>query len=120
MADDIKTKILQWFATGERGISSEAIAYQMAGIKNGRKWNIHPSDPDDFKRCLKLVNLIPEIRLRLDEMRQVSAEWNALVENWKAVEDCFMGEVAEWLTDEYSPKGASKTYKLMDEIYKAV
>lgn len=116
--EDIRCLLLRWFAWGETGISSEAIAYHMAGIENARKNNTHPSDPDDFKRCLKLVNAIPEIRLRLDEMRPLSAEWNALVENWKEVEDCFMSEVAEWLTVKYSPKRAAKTYKLMEKIYK--
>jgi hypothetical protein len=116
---DIKTEILQWLVTGETGISSEAIAYQIAGIENWRKWHTHPSDPSDFKRCLKLVNLIPEIRSRLNELRSLSIEWNALVEHWKEVEDCFMSEVAEWLTVEYSQKRASKTFNLMDKIYAA-
>jgi len=114
-----KTEILQWLATGETGISSEAIAFQMAGIENRRKWHTHPIDPSDFKRCLKLINRIPEIRSRLDEMHPLSIEWNALVENWKEVEDCFMEEAAEWLTVEDSQKRANKTFDLMNKIYAA-
>jgi hypothetical protein len=115
--DDMKTKILHWLATGETGISSEAIAFKMAGIADKRTWSTHPGDPDDFKRCLKLVNRIPEIRQRLDEMRSLSTEWNALIEHWKEIEACFMSEVGEWLRDEYSYKGASKTFGLMRKIY---
>ena len=116
---DTQTKILQWLATGEKGISSEAIAFKMAGVVPGNKrsWPTHPYDPSDFKRCLKLVNFIPEIRSRLDEMRSISREWNAIIEHWKEVEECFMGEVAEWLTDEHSNKRAHKTYILMRKVY---
>ena len=115
----MKDKILDWLANGETGISSKTIAYKMAGIKLDRMWLSHPSDPGDFKRCLKLVNLIPDIRPRLGEMRSVSKEWDALIEHWKEVEDCFMDEVAEWLTDEFSQKRATKTYDLMKKIYTA-
>ena len=114
---DIKTKILQWLATGEKGISSEAIAFKMAGVVPGRSWSTHPYDPSDFKQCLKLVNFIPEIRSRLDEMRSISREWNAIIEHWKEIEECFMGEVAEWLTAEHSDKRAHKTYELMRKVY---
>lgn len=117
MSDDLNRKILQWMATGKTGVSSEAIAYQMAGIENGRKWSTHPGDPDDFKRCLKLVNQIPEIRPRLDEMRSVSPHWNSLIDHWNELEKCFMEEVGEWLTNEYSHKRATKTYAMMEKIY---
>lgn len=114
---DIKTEILQWLATGETGISSMALAFKIAGVEDSRKFNTHPHDPDDFKRCLKLIKHIPEIRSRLDEMRSLSPEWNALVEHWKEVEDCFMEEVSEWLTTSYSQKRAYRTHELMKKIY---
>ena len=114
----MKDKILNWLANGETGESSKAIAFKMAGVEKNYKWGSHPSDPGDFKRCLKLINLIPEIRPRLDEMRSVSVCWNALIEHWKEVEDCFMSEVAEWLTKDYSALWASKTFDLMEKIYK--
>jgi hypothetical protein len=116
MSNELKGKILQWM-TGETGVSSEAIAYQMAGIENGRKWHTHPGDPDDFKRCLKLVNQIPEIRPRLDEMRSVSPSWNSLIDHWQELEACFMEEVGEWLYKKYSLKSAPKTYAMMRKIY---
>jgi len=113
---DIKTKILQWLATGETGVSSRAIAFQMCGIEKENLFYTYPFDPDDFKRCLKLINLIPEIRPRLDEMRPISIEWDAIIEHWREVEDCFMGEVSEWLKNDYSKK-AHKTFELMRKIY---
>lgn len=111
------TKIMNWLANGETGISSDAIAFKMSGVINGRTFLTHPIDPDDFKRCLKLINLIPEIRPRLSEMREISPEWNALIEHWSDVETSFMSEVAEWLTVKYSAKSAPKTYAMMKKIY---
>ncbi len=116
---ELNDKILQWFITGETGISSEAIACKMSGMNNDRTYT-HPLDPDDFKRCLKLVNRIPEIRTRLDEMRSVSPYWNALIEHWKEVEDSFMSEVPEWLTGHEYHKKATQTYALMEKIYNKV
>ena len=87
----IKDKILNWLANGETGISSEAMAFKMAGV-NQKAWcgGTHPSDGDDFKRCMKLVNEVPEIRTRLEEMCSVSKCWKALIDNWESVEKCYV------------------------------
>ena len=115
----MEKKIINWLANGERGSSSEAIAFQMLGQKqnDSRGW-CHPHDPADFKRCLKLIFAVPEIRPRLHEMRQHSIYWNALIERWDEVERCFLREVGEWLSNEYSTKRANETYALMERIYK--
>lgn len=114
---DLNLKIINWIANGETGVSSEAIAFQMAGVDNHRKFSSHPCDPSDFKRCLKLVNEIPEIRVRLDEMRHKSKYWNALIDNWDKLEKCFLEEVGGWLVDKDIDKRATKTYNMMQEIY---
>lgn len=117
----MRDKILEWLANGEVGLSSETIAFKMTGT--GRKSNdffTHPSDPDDFKRCLKLINQIPEIRERLHELKSISPYWETLVNHWNEVEESFMNEVPEWLICTFSQKPATKTYKLMKDIYAAV
>jgi hypothetical protein len=108
-------KILNWLATGETGESSKSIAFFMAG----QMYNVypHPYDPADFKRCLKLLIAVPEIRPRLSEMRSIDKYWKALIEHWYELEKCFMEEVPEWLTDNHSKKSAPKTYDLMKKIY---
>jgi|WetSurMetagenome_2_1015567.scaffolds.fasta_scaffold01420_19 hypothetical protein len=112
----MKEKILNWYITGERGMSSESISAFMVGLKPKHGYS-YPSDPSDFKRCLKLLIAVPEIRPRLNEMRKIDKYWNALIEHWKEVEDCFMSEVSEWLTSEFSQKSATITYALMKKIY---
>lgn len=108
-------KIVNWLANGETGISSEAIAFMMLGIVPGR--SMAPCDPSDFKRCLKLIIEVPEIRPRLNEMKVLSKDWERLIDNWEEVERSFMEEVEEWLTNDFSQKRATKTYNLMKKIY---
>lgn len=111
----MKDKIINWLAFGERGASSEAIAFKMLG-KDGKWPAWTPSDPSDFKRCLKLLRDVPEIRPRLHEMRDVSERWAKLIDRWDEVEACFMEEVSGWLDDKDQRKSATKTYALMKEI----
>jgi len=108
-------KIINWLANGETGMSSEAIAFKMLGVEKGQSFA--PCDPSDFKRCLKLILAVPEIRPRLNEMKEVSEYWSKLIDRWDEVETCFMEEVGEWLTNSFSDKRATKTYNLMEEIY---
>ncbi|GAG26436.1 unnamed protein product, partial [marine sediment metagenome] len=59
----MEKKILEWFANGETGTSSEAMAFAAAGIANKSSFgNSTPSDPSDFNRCLKLINQVPEVK----------------------------------------------------------
>lgn len=112
----MEKKLLVWLLTGETGVSSKAIATVMAGLPVDDKWGTTPSDAGDFKRCLKLVNAIPEIRPRLVEMKAVSESWSKLIDRWAEVEASFMAEVPEWLEDKGHRKSAPKTYKLMKSI----
>lgn len=112
----MKDKLLEWFIKGEVGASSRVIAAKMAGVQILDK--AHPSDPDDFKRCLKLLLFIPEIRLRLNEVSEISIYWKHLVNNWEIVEKSFMHEVSEWLEDGGYGKKATNTYYIMKNIFK--
>ncbi len=61
----MKDKILDWFARGKRGISSEAMACAVADMMPSErlaKFSNHPNDPDDFKRCVKFLDAVPEAR----------------------------------------------------------
>ncbi|MGV0785195.1 hypothetical protein [Mycolicibacterium sp. XJ775] len=75
-----------WLASGERGISSEAIVSQLTGQKVGRGFRYgadHPYDPDDFRRCEQLLKAYPLARLLFPEaMRERSEVWARLVDRW--------------------------------------
>ena len=76
------TRLLKWLLSDDTGISSEAIAAKMNGLEPPRQWGSHPHDTGDFGRCHRLLVIMPEYSDRLDEMRELSPEWAALVEDW--------------------------------------
>lgn len=105
-----------WLATGERGLSSEAIAHHLAGlpIKNNFGTTHHPVDPSDLRRCRLLLDAVPALADRIGEMANVSPAWAALVNAWGEICACFDDEVPEWRGD--GSWRAPKTYALMQRI----
>ena len=46
-----------------------------------------PHDNGDFNRCMKFFEAVPEAKVRLVELRDLSSEWNNLVSNWQTIND---------------------------------
>ena len=80
---DLDKKVLDWFIAGETGMSSKCMASRLTGRDHDKS---HPHDGGDFRRCLGLLDAVPELRERLPEMAAVSEYWAALIENWDAIE----------------------------------
>ncbi|MBD2076339.1 hypothetical protein H6F86_21130 [Phormidium sp. FACHB-592] len=83
----IRQRANQWITTGEVGTSSKTIWAVLTGTisEQGRSCGINfdtPSDADDFSRCYKLLQLIPEWRTRLPEVAEVFPKWLPIVEMW--------------------------------------
>lgn len=74
-----------WLHNGDRGGSSETMFAVIGNFPTVRRASeyVHPSDPDDFKRSMKLLKCIPQWRSRLDLMKAVSPIWERLVDNWE-------------------------------------
>jgi hypothetical protein len=72
-----------WLATGERGISSEAIVTQLTGVHfRGTGWAwCTPRDAGDWRRCEVLLREVPEARQHLGRMT-ANPEWAPLVGAW--------------------------------------
>lgn len=70
-----------WLATGQRGISSEAIASHLSGIPITTRRDA-PWDPSDFRRCERLLRTVPAARAEFHRMAEVSAHWARLVDVW--------------------------------------
>ena len=110
---ELRDKILFWLSHGESGESSKAMAFCAIGDKDATK--SYPLDPSDFNRCLKLVEMIPEIKNYFPEITLLSKEWAKIIFYWDRLERCFLNECGNnW---EKSNK-AHHTYKLMKEILK--
>lgn len=84
-SESVEARALRWAGEGDVGISSKAIMRMMTGNEQ-RDWYCYPLDPQDFARCLALLDMIPEWRPRLGEMAKVGPEWAALVEHWDEIE----------------------------------
>lgn len=82
-----RERLMHWLNGIDSGISSRTIAATLEReplILQGRAG--HPHDPSDLWRCMNLLDLIPEYRARLDEMRFVSPVWAQLVDHWDELE----------------------------------
>jgi len=85
-----------WWNNGERGASSETMWYCLADRIKRRE---HPHDPDDFKRCYKLLKVIPEWKNELHKLKEISDVWARLVENWGKLTEMYEdNERNQWKT----------------------
>jgi hypothetical protein len=106
---DITLALLDWYATGERGLSSECIARVMTGRPGGDRFSVrgsHPVDPADLRRCLLLLDRLPPGSI--ERMRAVSGEWCVLVEHWD--------ELAALFREEEPSGEAPRCYRRMREL----
>jgi len=99
-----------WLDNGERGISSETIFQTLSGRVIRKDKGCHPHDPDDFKRCYMLLKAIPEWKNDLHKLKDLSMEWNNLVENWDVL--------TEMLEEQLSSKKDNGMYELMEKLTK--
>lgn len=104
----LKDKVLNWFGTGEVGESSKAMALHLCGVPcNGA----YPHDPDDLRRCLLFLKVVPEARAMLPKMATLNKVWAALVQRWDEIE-------ASYLHEDRVPLGSrfAHTFNLMQDV----
>jgi hypothetical protein len=99
-----------WLDNGERGISSETMFQCLSGKIISNDKGCHPHDPDDFKRCYMLLKAIPEWKNDLYKLKDLSMEWNNLVDNWD--------KLTEMLEEQLSSKQDNGMYELMEKLIK--
>lgn len=104
-----------WLSKGERGNSSETIFTVLTGVDaNTGSKNAHPYDPADVRRCLLLLEDVPELKERFDTMRTVSEPWSRLVDSWNEITATLL---IEWGDIRNPKRGASapRTYQLIEK-----
>lgn len=78
-----------WLNSDETGSSSRYMAFVLSGGTFGDWWgrtipeSAYPRDPDDFGRCLKLLQAVPEFQNNLSKMNDCGPEWQAVVQHWE-------------------------------------
>ena len=107
------TRIANWMSTGERGLSSEAIAITTLGAYPTGQTAAWPLDSSDLRRCLLLLEEAPEAREQgVDVLAKRSPKWAALAAIWDKLEETLRVEIGA----DIPPRGAApKTYALMRE-----
>ena len=94
---DIEQKAMWWITNGHVGMSSKTM-WQHFMNQPVVRLN-HPYDPDDFSRCYKLLEAVPEWKPRILELTVRSNAWKNLAENWDKLTQMFEeNERNDWKT----------------------
>lgn len=90
--------LTHWLAFGERGVSSNTIVEKITKLPSlGDFWASHPADVDDLRRCLLLLDQVPELVEPFKTvMPLVSPYWAALVKSWTELETMLSDECPRW------------------------
>jgi hypothetical protein len=107
LSEKSKDRVINWFITGERGISSESLA----GVALGKDCAISfPRDPADFRRCVNFLNL-----LTMHEAKDLLREIAGMHECWKVIWNNYV-ELMDLYMKECEQKTAPKLYAKMKEL----
>ncbi|SFF05284.1 hypothetical protein [Nitrosomonas sp. Nm166] len=89
---DTDRGLIKWLISGDTGISSKAIVAQMTGVETNNGWSDYPRDGADFGRCHRLLEIMPEFKVRIEEMSQRSPQWAVLVKHWAELTDLYLAK----------------------------
>ena len=81
LSRELLDRAYQWVAIGETGLSSKTMWNCFMAVERGYPINI-PHDPDDFSRCYKLLEAVPEWKSQMSKLTRLSPVWKRLVLNW--------------------------------------
>jgi hypothetical protein len=88
MTENLSERIHRWLAAGEVGMSSKAMALTALGTDPTDRYGRvnYPHDPDDLLRCVKLLNLCPEVRdVAFPKLAELSLQWKGLISEWDEI-----------------------------------
>lgn len=112
MNESVNERAWWWWNNGERGMSSEAMWRCFMNGVNSHSPAAHPSDPDDFGRCYRLLKVVPEWKNELHKLKALSPVWDRLIDNWHNLNEMFeQNERENWVN--YKEIGM---YEFMQEI----
>ncbi len=112
MSKTVKERAEWWIINGETGASSKVIWRCLTTGVSTFENPSHPLDPDDFKRCYKLLEAIPEWKSEIHKLKSLSKIWSNLVDNWNKLTEMYEQNVKEnWVNYE-----AIGMHKLMNSL----
>lgn len=102
--------LAEWLKSDDTGLSSRFMASVLAGAPQDRHFDDcdHPWDSDDFGRCVRFLEAVPEARENLSRLKAYSPVWSGLVDRWAELEN------------DYRSKRHRAVYDKIHEIMAAV
>lgn len=113
MSKDLAMKILRWQSDCNVGISSATMASIACGLQSniyGSCFNA-PLDPADLKRCIDLVDKVPEIRSCFPAIAEKVGNFGPILSRWDELVAMLRKEI------ETGNARAPETYKRMKELH---
>lgn len=108
----ILERIAWWRNRGEHGTSSETIYSAFTGTgRYALRFPAVPRDPDDFRRCKQLLDLLPEWRANLGKVSARYPFFAPMIEKWDEIERLYLEEIESGL--------APKCYAFMRPLVEA-
>lgn len=86
---------LRWIALGKHGRSSMTLFQRLTGVRLTHDEG-QPGDTADFGRCRLLLEEVPSIAGRWDEIAAISPAWSGLVKAWGRISEEMDREAPEW------------------------
>lgn len=125
-SDDDKKAIL-WLENGERGMSSMALCYHLGSDSlksymekeySDYSFKDHPHDNSDLNRCYKYLEAVPAGYEKLDKIKDVSPEWNILIENFPVLKEQLVKALSDLENEELSNNLYQNMRSLLDSTKK--
>lgn len=87
-------RIQWWLEHGEVGASSKTMISVLYKPLAKEKIS-HPLDPADFRRCHKLINIVPEVKIVFPEISHLSSTWGNFINNWNKLTNMYLQNESE-------------------------
>jgi hypothetical protein len=85
-----------WISSNDTGVSSKTIWAVMMNCVNTEDAGAFdydiPHDPEDFGRCYRLLEAVPEWKPRLFEVARAFPKWGPLVREWNHLSALYASE----------------------------
>lgn len=105
-------RVSKWARNGEFGNSSKAIWGRLSGF--GAISSAHPQDLGDLRRCLLLLERVPEWKGRIGEMAAASDVWGRLAPRWEEIHAIFVEEAGTNLDSVAAPRTGALLKEIVD------
>ncbi|WP_145586602.1 hypothetical protein [Yersinia kristensenii] len=109
---ELAMKVIKWQTKDRVGISSATMAAVALGLDKNFYGNYFspPSDPSDLRRCMFLIDEVPEIREYFPEIAKKVPRFAPIIDNWDELTALINREASR------ADNRAPETYALMEKL----